>query len=152
MSKITDTVWKMAEPVARELGCVIWDVEYLKEPAGLVLRVYIDKETDGAVTIEECEAFSRRLDPLLDEADPIKESYTFEVSSAGAERQLKRPADFYRFMDSLAEVKLYVPKYGAKQHTGKLSGYDNGAVSLIVSGESLTFEKNDVASVRLRIE
>lgn len=149
MSRITDVVWKLAEPVAAEEGCEIWDVEYVKEASGFVLRVYIDKE--GGVSIDDCERVSRRLDPLLDEADPIPDSYTFEVSSAGAERHLKRPSDFERFMGSLVEVKLYSAWLGAKQFVGTLSGYDKGKVSIDVNGETMTFDGSDIASVRLRI-
>ena len=101
MSKLTDAVLALAEPVAAQQGCEIWDVEYVKEAGSRYLRVYIDKP-DG-VSIQDCENFSRALDPILDEADPIPDSYVFEVSSAGAERQLKRPGDFARFLSWLAD-------------------------------------------------
>lgn len=81
MSKLTDAVLALAEPVAAQQGCEIWDVEYVKEAGSRYLRVYIDKP-DG-VSIQDCEDFSRALDPILDEADPIPDSYIFEVSSAG---------------------------------------------------------------------
>ena len=84
MSKITDIVTELARPVVQQAGCELWDVEYVKEAGQWFLRVYIDK--DGGVSIDDCEAVSRALDPVLDERDPIETSYTFEVSSAGAER------------------------------------------------------------------
>ena len=83
MSKITDRVWKLAEPVAAQFGLRIWDIEYVREGADWFLRVYIDK--DGPVDINDCENVSRALDPILDEEDPIPDSYTFEVCSAGCE-------------------------------------------------------------------
>ena len=95
----------MALPVSREQGVELWDVEYLKEAGQWYLRVYIDK--DGGISINDCENFSRALDPILDEEDPIPESYIFEVSSAGVERVLKRPSDFQKFLGSKVEVKLY---------------------------------------------
>ena len=150
MSKVTEKVTQLAEPVAAELGLEIWDVEYIREAGQWYLRVYIDK--DGGVSINDCEAMSRTLDPLLDEADPIAEPYVFEVSSAGAERELKRERDFERYMGTLVEVKHYQPVNGAKSHVGKLAGYDNGAVTLNVNGEELYFEKAQVAQVRLRME
>ena len=104
MSKLTDAVLALAEPVAAQQGCEIWDVEYAKEAGSRYLRVYIDKP-DG-VSIQDCEDFSRALDPILDEADPIPDSYIFEVSSAGAERQLKRPGDFERFLGAQAQEQL----------------------------------------------
>ena len=149
MSRITDIVTKLAEEPAAELGLEIWDVEYVREAGQWVLRVYVDK--DGGVGIADCEALSKRLDPLLDEADPIPDSYVFEVSSAGAERELKRPRDFERFMGSDVEVRLYRAEDGSKTVVGKLAGYSVGAVTVITSGTPRTFEKGRVAKVRLRI-
>ena len=149
MSKITDSVLRLAEPVAAELGLEIWDIEYVKEAGTRFLRVYIDK-ADG-VSIQDCESFSRALDPILDEADPIPDSYTFEVSSAGAERVLKRPGDFARFLGSDVEVKLYTPMNGSKTFVGVLTDYQNGDVTIEQKGKSLTFEKSAVAQVRLHV-
>lgn len=151
MSKITDTVAALAAPIVEKQGCRLWDVEFVREAGEWFLRVYIDKE-DG-VSIDDCEAVSRALDPLLDEADPIEQSYNFEVSSAGLERALKRPADFQRFMGSYVAVKLYKAANGVKEYLGYLRGYDGGAVTVeSKTGETYTFEKNEVASVRLRLE
>ena len=150
MSKITELVASFAEPVCQRHGCELWDVEYCKEAGQWYLRVYIDKE--GGVAISDCEDVSRELDPILDEKDPIPSSYIFEVSSAGAERQLKRPSDFERFMGSFCEVKLYKPKNGVKEFTGYLRGYADGNVTIERAGESMTFEKSEIAVVRLRIE
>ncbi len=151
MSKITDIVSQMAKPVAESLGCELWDVEFVREAGEWFLRVYIDKE--GGVSINDCEAVSRALDPMLDEADPIEQSYNFEVSSAGLERALKRESDFARFMGSPVTVKLYKALDGQKEFNGKLAGYDSGAVTLELSGgASRTFEKDRVASVHLRLE
>ena len=81
MAKVTETVAALAGPVAEQAGCTLWDVEYVKEAGEWFLRVYIDKA--GGVSIDDCEAVSRPLSDLLDEADPIEGSYVFEVSSAG---------------------------------------------------------------------
>ena len=88
---------------------------------------------------------------MLDEIDVIPGQYTFEVSSAGAERQLKRPRDFEQFLGHLVEVKLYRTLQGGKEHVGALVSYENGDVTLDVKGEKLQFKKNDIAMVRLRI-
>lgn len=149
MSKITDIVWSLAQPVAEAQDCEIWDVEYVKEAGSGYLRVYIDK-ADG-VSIQDCENFSRALDPVLDEADPIPEHYIFEVSSAGAERQLKRPGDFARFLGAEVEVRLYQPKDGRKAYVGTLAAYENGDVTITVGGEEKVFVKSTVAQVRLHM-
>ena len=150
MKKVTELTAELAAPAVAEQGCELWDVEYVKEAGTWYLRLYIDK--DGGVSINDCEAISRRVSDLLDEADPIEGSYTFEVSSAGAERPLKRPSDFERFMGSPVTVRLYKNKDGRKEFAGTLAGYEDGDVLLTVGNETMRFEKNEVALVRLRVE
>lgn len=145
MSKITDRVEALARPVVEEAGCELWSVEYVKEAGAWYLRIFIDKE--GGVGITDCETISRRLDPILDEADPIPDSYVFEVGSAGAERELKRPSDFERFIGSEVEVKLYQPLEGRKAIVGTLEAYNDGTVT--VSGTE--FKKEQVAQVKLHV-
>ena len=148
--KITEQVWQFAEPLVEANGCSLWDVEYVREGGEWFLRLYIDKE--GGVDIDDCEAVSRAVDPVLDEKDPIPESYRFEVCSAGLERALKRPSDFERFMGSAVQVKLYKPRDGQKEFAGTLTDYDNGRVTITAAGRELTFDKPEVALVRLRVE
>ena len=145
MSKISDKVEALARPVVEEEGCKLWSVEYIKEAGTWYLRVYIDK--DGGVGITDCEAISRKLDPILDEADPVPGSYVFEVGSAGAERELKRPSDFEQFIGSEVEVKLYQPHEGRKTLVGTIDGYSDGNIT--VSGTEL--KKEQIAQVKLHV-
>ena len=149
MSKITEKVFALARPVVENEGCSLWDVEYLREAGTWYLRIYIDKE--GGVSIDDCERISRALDPILDEADPIPESYVFEVGSAGAERELKRPSDFRQFMGHEVEVKRYKPLKGRKTYVGTLAAYEDGAVTISAAGEDLRFSAEDTAQVRLHV-
>jgi len=149
MNKIVQTVWDLARPLAQEQGLEIWDVEYVREAGQWYLRVYIDRE--GGVGISDCENLSRVLDPILDAADPIPGSYVFEVSSAGAERELKRPGDFERFLGRKVEVRLYQARSGSKQFVGTLKAYENGNVTISAGNGETTFEKEAVAQVRLRV-
>ncbi len=148
--KVTDLVTKLAEPIVAEQGCTLWDVEYVREGSEYFLRLYLDKET--GVDINDCEAVSRAMDPILDEHDPIQGSYHFEVCSAGLERALKRPSDFERFMGSPITLKLYRPHNGLKEIPGILRCYDAGKVTMEAGKETITFEKSQVALVRLRVE
>ncbi len=148
--KVTDIVTAFAQPIVEAHGCQLWDVEYVREGSERFLRLYIDKE--GGVDITDCEAISRAVDPVLDEKDPIAESYHFEVCSAGLERALKRPGDFQRFMGSNITVKLYRPRNGLKEIPCVLRGYDDGKVTVEAGKEIITFEKSEVALVRLRVE
>ncbi|MGN0969274.1 MAG: ribosome maturation factor RimP [Evtepia sp.] len=149
MSKITDLVTDLARPVVEANGCSLWDVEYIKEAGSWYLRLYIDKE--GGVSIDDCEAVSRGVDPLLDEADPIQDAYTFEVSSAGADRPLKKPEHFAAFLGAEVDVKFYQAVNGQKSCTGILAGYQDGDVTLTLGGETVTFPKKEIAFVRLHV-
>ena len=148
--KITDQVTEFAKPVVESFGCKLWDVEYVREGSERYLRIYIDK--DGGVDIDDCEKIHRAIDPILDEKDPITESYHFEVSSAGLERALKRPSDFEQFMGSAVLVKLYRPRNGLKEIPGFLRGYEDGKITVEAGKETITFQKSEVALVRLRVE
>ena len=146
MPKVTDVVAALADPIVERAGCVLWDVEYVREAGEWFLRVYIDRE--GGVDLDCCEAVSRPLSDALDEADPIPGCYTFEVSSAGLDRALKRPEHFARCMGRKVDVKLYRPVDGSRGRTGTLTGYEDGAVFV----DGVRFDKKDVAQVRLHVE
>ena len=148
--KVTELISQLAQPIVEEKGCSLWDTEYVREGAERYLRLYIDKE--GGVDITDCEAIHRAMDPILDEKDPISESYHFEVCSAGLERPLKRPEDFARFMGSAILIKLYRPRNGLKEIPATLTGYEDGKLTATAGKETLTFEKSEVALVRLRVE
>ena len=148
--KITDRVRAFAEPVVLEHGCTLWDVEYVREGGEWFLRLYIDKT--GGVNINDCEAISRAVDPILDREDPIEGSYRFEVCSAGLERQLKRPSDFEAFLGADILVKLYRPVDGTREFPCVLRGYDSGDVTVDYAGKTMTFPKAQVALVRLRAD
>ena len=148
--KVTEQVAKFARPIVEAHWCVLWDVDYVRDGSVYFLRLYLDKE--GGVNIDDCEAVSRAVDPILDEKDPIPGSYHFEVCSAGLERVLKRPGDFQRFLGSPITVKLYRPRNGLKEIPCVLKEYDAGKLTVEAGKETITFEKSEVAQVRLRVE
>ena len=148
--KVTELVAEFGRPIVEAHGCELWDVEYVREGSDYFLRLYLDKE--GGVNIDDCEAVSRAVDPILDEKDPIPGSYHFEVCSAGLERVLKRPSDFQRFLGSPITVKLYRPRNGLKEIPCVLKAYDQGKLTVEAGKETITFEKSEVAQVRLRVE
>lgn len=150
MKSVIELVTGLAEPVVQKNGCVLWDIEFIKEAGQRYLRVYID--SDEGVTIDQCEAVSRELDKILDEVDPIADPYIFEVSSAGAERALKRPSDFEKFMGSNVAVKLYAAKDGLKEFVGKLLNYNDGDVEIEYNGKPMLLKKSEIANTRLRVE
>ena len=149
MNKVEKIVYDLALPVVEEAGLELWDVEYVLEAGQRYLRLYLDGP-DG-VDLDDCERVSRIMDPILDEKDPVPDSYIFEVGSAGCERQLKRPSDFERFIGSLVEVKLYSAVEGSSQWIGTLLSYDDGDVTIDAGGEH-RFTQKQIASVRLHVE
>lgn len=149
MSKTTDMVTELVRPIVEQAGCTLWDVEYLKEAGTWFLRVFIDKE--GGVSINDCEAISRAIDPILDEADPIQDSYVLEVGSAGADRELKRPSDFEQFMGHEVELRLYQPVNGSKTLVGRLEAYNEGDVTVSTGNNTQCFTKAQLAKVKLHV-
>lgn len=89
---VVSRVQALCAPIAADLGLSLWDVRFVKEGTQHYLRVFIDK--DGGVSMDDCVAMSRALQEPLDQEDPIKEAYTFEVSSPGIERNRCRTATF----------------------------------------------------------
>lgn len=141
---IAGTVRDLITPIADELGYMIWDVEYVKEGADMILRITID--SDNGIDLEDCEKMSRAIDPVIDEADPIEDSYRMEVSSPGVERILSRPEHFEKSLGEKVEIKLYAPMNGQKQYVGVLLACDAKSITLSCSeGEETVIEKSAVA-------
>ncbi|MDR3644845.1 MAG: ribosome maturation factor RimP, partial [Clostridia bacterium] len=121
---VAAVVAALAQPVAEELGLELWDVEFVKEGASWFLRIFLDK--DGGITLDDCERFHRRIDPVIDEADPVAQSYYLEVSSPGVERELKKPGHFEHELGKPVRVKLFHPDgSGRKELTGVLEAFSD---------------------------
>lgn len=143
---IAAVVRELVTPIADEMGFYIWDVEFVKEGADKYLRITLDNEE--GINITDCESFHRAIDPVLDEADPISESYILEVSSPGIERELKYPEHIDACEGWDVEVRLYAPKNNSKQYRGVLIGYDaEGNIAIDVGGETVAFKIEEVAKI-----
>jgi len=116
--KIEDQVFELALPVTQEKGLELVGVEYVKEGASWILRVYIDK--DGGVDHEDCQAVSHLLSDILDAKDPISQAYFLEVSSPGIERILQREKDLEKYRNALVNVHTYSPVENKKILQGQL--------------------------------
>ena len=148
---VTETVRALAEPLADELGCWVWDVEYVKEGARRVLRITIDAEE--GVDINQCESLHRAIDPLLDEADPIEEAYYLEVSSPGLERELRTDVHLEACEGWNVEVKLYAPRDGQKLFRGVLLPRgENGEIRIQNDVGEISFAYDTVAKVNTYFE
>ncbi|MBE7051711.1 MAG: ribosome maturation factor RimP [Ruminococcaceae bacterium] len=151
--KVSETVFEIANPIALSHGCFVDDVEFKKEGADFVLRVIIDVEDDsnGGVSIDQCELVSRALSDILDEQDPIDKAYMLEVSSPGIDRELKKEKDFIRFMGREVDVKLYKAIEGSKILSGKLISRTSEEIIIEADGKEIKIPASDAASVRLAV-
>ena len=119
----------LAQPLADELGLFLWDVRFEKEGATWYLRVLIDK--DGGVTMDDCEAFTRPFNKILDDEDLISHSYVFECGSPGLGRELTRPEHFEVCIGDEIRMKLIRPdEEGQREYVGILTGYDGDKIAV----------------------
>ena len=107
-ANISATVDSLVRGVIEKLGYLLWDVEYKKEGSDFNLVITIDKEGEE-VTMDDCVKVTDAINPILDDADPIPDSYFLEVSSAGLERDLKKPEHLKKYLGKEVEVKLFAP-------------------------------------------
>ena len=143
---VVATVTELVSPVALDMGIILWDVEYVKEGAKKILRITIDSEE--GIDINVCEKFHRTIDPMLDEADPIDESYYLEVTSPGIEREIKTDAHIQMCEGEQVEVKLYAPKNGSKSFRGELVGLnDNAQVVIKINEQDVEFDKKEISKI-----
>lgn len=153
VKQITELVRKEAEPLARAVGCGVWDVSFTKETGEWILKVQIEAEDSGSVSIDMCEAVNRGLDKRLDELDPIEQSYCLEVSSPGLNRELKRPGDFDRFRGSEVDIKLYkANQNGEKSFTAVLLGREDDSLRLGRADGELVLKLSDIARCGLHFD
>lgn len=150
MAKNTvSAVWELAEPLAEELGLILWDVVFEKEGANYYLRIIIDKEE--GVGIDDCVNMSHALDKPLDDANIIDRQYNLQVSSPGIERKLTRDFHFECAIDEKVIVRLIRPFEGQREFKGVLIDYsESGAVTIEFPDETtMTAEKKEIAWVKL---
>ncbi len=138
-------------PIAQRWGVSIYDVEYVKEGSTWFLRAYIDKE--GGITVNDCEDVARQMNPILDELDYIDGSYTFEVSSPGLGRPLKKEKDYVRNLGKDIEIRTYRPIQHEKEFRGILKAYDHSTVTIVTKNDAeLSFAKGDIALIRQALD
>ncbi len=147
--EIEALVTEISEEIAEDMGFELVDVEYVKEGTSMFLRVYLDKE--GGIGIDDCQAFSKRLNPILDEKDPISENYFLEVSSPGLDRPLKKEKDFIRSIGKDVEIGTYAPVDGRKNFVGELKAFDDESVTIIEEEKEIKLLRKDISKINLAI-
>jgi len=143
----------IAAPVLQQMGYRLVRIRISGE-AGCTVQVMAERP-DGSMQIEDCEAISRALSPVLDIADPIERAYRLEISSPGIDRPLVRRSDFIRFTGHLVKIEMAVAHQGRKRFRGTITGVEGDAVRLDrddpPAGEdaSVLLAMEDIAEARL---
>ncbi len=148
--QIEEKTWALLAAPCEELGLKPVDAEYVRNGGDYQLMIYIDKE--GGVTIDDCEALSRAIDPLLDSEDYIHDAYTMIVSSPGLGRAIKRPRDFIFAKGKEVDVRLYQAKDGSKEFTGILTDFDDTSIWIQEGDTETVFLKKEVAAIHLTVD
>ena len=138
-------------PIVTEFGFELVDVEYVKEAGTWYLRAYIDKP--GGITVDDCEAVSRKFSDILDEKDYIEDTYIFEVSSPGLGRPLKKEKDFKRSLSKEVEIRTFKKIDKRKEFRCVLTAYDDKTVTIIEdNGEELKLDRKDIVLIHLAFD
>ena len=149
-NELLETIERTFKNIFLEKGIYYVDAEYVKEPKGNVLRIFIDKE--GGVDLDSCEMASNIVSDWLDEVDPIEESYFLEVSSPGAEREIKNDEQLETFIGKKIVIKCYKKINNEKEFIGKLKSFDKENVTLIMGKLNVDFFRKDIAIIKSQIE
>ena len=149
--ELIEKVTALAAPIAESEGFTLWHVDYYKDPQGFNLIIEIDKK--GGISFDDLSKVNDRLNKALDDADYIKDSYSLEVSSAGLERELRKPEHIAKYVGTAAKivVKLYAPKNGYKQFDGKLIAFDGEVLQLEHGGNIVSFSLKETASIKAEL-
>lgn len=153
MSEAVEQIRQLLDPILESMGLDLWDLEFQKQGPKWLLRVYIDREIGGGVTLKDCEMVSRDLSAALDVEDIIPHAYTLEVSSPGLDRTLSKPEHFIRFAGSAIRIKTYQPIEREKVFRGRLQGIVGTIVQIEVGeGQVINIPLSNIALASLEVE
>ena len=151
-TNIAAKVRSAIETAVVDAGYSIWDVSYYKEGPEMILEVSIDRE--GGISINDCSAVTRIVEPIIDELDPIEESYCLQVASAGTVRPLNKDEhiQFACHGGLTVNIGLYVAVDGCKEYSGVITSYDEDSIMLSCDGTTRRFEKKQIAKINAEFE
>lgn len=142
---VKETVREAILPTVTELGYRIWDVTYSKIGADYHLEITIDN--DEGININDCEKVHRAIDPIIDELDPIEGFYYLDVSSPGAERDLRTDEHILFCIGWRVEAKLFSAKDGRKSFIGTLESYEDSTVTIREGEESVSLSRDEISKL-----
>ena len=146
MANTAEKIYGLIKETVEAQGVSLWDVRLVKEGASYYLRIFIDKP--NGISIDDCTEVSHAVEPVIDAADPIDNSYYLEVCSPGIERELTRPQHFASSLGKKIRIRLYKAADGAKEFTGVLkSAWDK--VVIEAAGTEREFDFKDISKANL---
>lgn len=144
---VVDKIKRIIEPLLEENGLEVVDVEYRREPIGMVLRVFIDRPE--GVDIEACSDASALIERKLDETDVIQSAFNLEVSSPGLERPLVKPEHYRRFVGSPVRLRTKEPVDRRRKYEGRLARADDDSFVLETDEGEKEFKYSEIAKANL---
>lgn len=151
-SNIASKVRNAVSGVISDAGFTLWDVAYYKEGPEMILEISIDKE-DG-ISINDCSVVTRLIEPIIDELDPIEESYCLQVASAGTVRPLGKEEHLRFAVDNQLNVTvgLYVAVDGSKEFCGVIEDFDDEGITLSCGDEKRKFTHKQISKINAEFE
>ena len=148
MASIEEKVESLISKQIENLGYELYDVQYSKEGKDYYLRIFIDKKE--GIDLNDCEKVSEIINPILDNADYIKEMYFLEVSSPGIERILRKEKHFSQALKKEIEIKLFRPIKKQKEFIGILEDYDENYIYIKIENEQVKLERKNISQMKLK--
>lgn len=147
---LIDKLTSLIEPIATTLGYELYHIEYVKEQGEYYLRIYIDKPE--GISLEDCEKVSRKTSELLDEVDPITDSYYLEVSSPGIERILYNDKHLQKYINNNIVIKLSKLLNGNKKYEGKLLSFEDNMIVIEYENLNINIPRDVINKIILKGE
>ena len=160
-ASVAERAARVAEPLVRAEGLELVDIEYLREPGGWILRLYIYRAgrdalaKEGGVGLEECARVSHAVETALDVEDVVEQAYSLEVSSPGVNRPLRKPDHFRRVLGKRIKEKTFGPvgAPGRKSFTGTLEDVaEDGVTVHVEGGPAFRIPFRDIAKANLEFD
>ena len=147
MYRQNNELLELLEPVVHGMGYELLGIDYICRGRNSLLRIYIDSET--GITLQDCERVSNQVAGILDVNDPVKGSYTLEVSSPGFDRPLFTLDQFRRYIGHDARLHLHHKIAGRRRITGVISSVTNDGVGIMADGTHYQIDADNIDKARL---
>ncbi|WP_138205673.1 ribosome maturation factor RimP [Haloimpatiens lingqiaonensis] len=149
-SELMTNINKLVEPIVSRSGYQLYYIEFVKEQGENFLRIYIDHE--NGIGLNDCEKVSRQISDMLDQEDPIPDSYYLEVSSPGIERQLYTEGHLNKYIGESITIRLNKLFNGSKKFIGVLKGFNDSEITLTKEGEEISIPREKIKAINLNGE